>query len=119
MDVFVYRNNNIMKLTLHFVAFDVTKLVDTKVMKCYSFFVFFNGFYRVRLHFSVDPVRNNQRRSIMENTQVNKTIPKLYDPAFEHDNCGIGAVVNINGLRSHMTVSDALTIVERLEHRAG
>ncbi len=43
----------------------------------------------------------------------------LYDPSFEHDNCGIGAVVNIKGIKSHKTVSDALTIVETLEHRAG
>ena len=43
----------------------------------------------------------------------------LYDPAFEHDNCGIGAVVNIKGIKSHATVSNALKIVENLEHRAG
>ena len=43
----------------------------------------------------------------------------LYDKSFEHDNCGIGAVVNIKGIRSHKTVEDALTIVETLEHRAG
>ncbi|MBQ1526972.1 MAG: hypothetical protein IIZ75_07550, partial [Lachnospiraceae bacterium] len=38
---------------------------------------------------------------------------------FEHDNCGIGAIVNINGERDHAVVDDALKIVERLEHRAG
>ena len=43
----------------------------------------------------------------------------LYCPTMEHDNCGIGAVVNLKGERSHKTVDDALTIVERLEHRAG
>ena len=43
----------------------------------------------------------------------------LYSPAFEHDNCGIGAVVSINGIKTHQTVSDALSIVENLEHRAG
>ena len=43
----------------------------------------------------------------------------LYDSSFEHDNCGIGAVVNIKGVKSHQTVSDALKIVENLEHRAG
>ena len=43
----------------------------------------------------------------------------LYHPRFEHDACGIGAVVDIRGRKSHQTVSDALTIVERLEHRAG
>lgn len=43
----------------------------------------------------------------------------LYSPRFEHDNCGIGAVVNIKGVKSHDTVANALTIVETLEHRAG
>ena len=43
----------------------------------------------------------------------------LYDPQFEHDACGIGAVVDIKGRKSHQTVDDALRIVERLEHRAG
>lgn len=43
----------------------------------------------------------------------------LYRPQFEHDNCGIGAVVNINGEKSRRVVEDALTIVEKLEHRAG
>ena len=43
----------------------------------------------------------------------------LYRQQFEHDNCGIGAVVNIKGIKTHKTVSDALRIVENLEHRAG
>ena len=43
----------------------------------------------------------------------------LYRPDFEHDNCGIGAVVSIKGIKTHQTVSDALCIVENLEHRAG
>ena len=45
--------------------------------------------------------------------------PGLYRPEFEHDNCGIGAVVNIKGIKSHQTVENALKIVENLEHRAG
>lgn len=43
----------------------------------------------------------------------------LYNPEFEHDNCGIGAIVNIKGLKTHQTVENALKIVENLEHRAG
>ena len=43
----------------------------------------------------------------------------LYSPRFEHDNCGIGAVVDIKGRRTHETVENALKIVENLEHRAG
>ncbi len=43
----------------------------------------------------------------------------LYDNRYEHDACGIGAVASIDGKKSHQVVSDALTIVEQLEHRAG
>ena len=43
----------------------------------------------------------------------------MYNPNFEHDNCGIGAVVNIKGIKSHETVENALKIVENLKHRAG
>ena len=43
----------------------------------------------------------------------------LYRESFEHDNCGIGAIVNIKGKKSHSTVAGALKIVEHLEHRAG
>ena len=43
----------------------------------------------------------------------------LYDPKFEHDACGIGAVVSIHGKKTYKTVDDALKIVEKLEHRAG
>jgi len=37
----------------------------------------------------------------------------------EHDACGIGTVVNIDGHPDHQVLDDALTIVEKLEHRAG
>ena len=43
----------------------------------------------------------------------------LYNKSFEHDNCGIGAIVNIKGIKTHKTVENALSIVENLEHRAG
>ncbi len=48
--------------------------------------------------------------------QRNKT---LYRPEYEHDACGIGAIVSIRGIKTHKTVDDALKIVEKLEHRAG
>ena len=54
------------------------------------------------------------------NESASQTVlPGLYDPSFEHDNCGIGAVANIKGIKSHRTVEQALHIVENLEHRAG
>lgn len=57
----------------------------------------------------------------MDNYRVNEPFKAqgLYDPAFEHDNCGIGAVVNINGKQERRVVDGALKIVETLEHRAG
>ena len=52
---------------------------------------------------------------------VKTTTPKspLYREEFEHDNCGIGACVNIKGKKSRAIVENALKIVENLEHRAG
>ena len=41
----------------------------------------------------------------------------LYNPAFEHDACGIGFVASIKGSKSHQHISDALTVLENMEHR--
>ena len=41
----------------------------------------------------------------------------LYNPAFEHDACGIGFVASIKGNKSHQNISDALTVLENMEHR--
>ena len=54
---------------------------------------------------------NNYQDLILEN--------QLVLDELEHDNCGIGAVVNIKGKKTHDTVANALKIVEHLEHRAG
>jgi len=43
----------------------------------------------------------------------------LYDPAMEHDACGIGLVVNIKGHKSHKIVSDSLAVLRNLSHRGG
>ena len=43
----------------------------------------------------------------------------LYQSKFEHDACGVGAVVAIDGKKSHAIVEDALSIVRKLAHRAG
>jgi len=48
---------------------------------------------------------------------IMKENPGLYDPQFEHDACGIGFVANIKGNKSHQHISDALTILENMEHR--
>src|SRR5215471_16022359 len=41
----------------------------------------------------------------------------LYDPAYEHDACGVGFVVDLKGRKSHDIVQKALTILDNLEHR--
>ena len=41
------------------------------------------------------------------------------DPNAGHDACGIGAIVNIAGVKTHETVDRALCIVEKLQHRTG
>ncbi|MDR1136155.1 MAG: glutamate synthase large subunit [Clostridiales Family XIII bacterium] len=43
----------------------------------------------------------------------------LYDPAFEHDACGIGLLVNVNGERSHKLVDDAIEVLKNMKHRGG
>ena len=50
------------------------------------------------------------------------TIPPkqgLYDPQFEHDNCGIGLIVDMKGRQSHDIVQGALEICVNLDHRGG
>ena len=41
----------------------------------------------------------------------------LYSPAYEHDACGVGMVVNIHGGKSHELVDNALKVLENMEHR--
>ena len=57
----------------------------------------------------------------MDNYREQAPFPEqgLYDPRFEHENCGIGAVVNMKGETDRSVVDNALKIVETLEHRAG
>src|SRR5271168_3711321 len=41
----------------------------------------------------------------------------LYDPAYEHDACGVGMVADLNGRPDHDIVDRGLTVLERLAHR--
>ncbi len=41
----------------------------------------------------------------------------LYDPAFEHESCGVAIVARLNGVPTHETVERAITALENLEHR--
>jgi len=55
---------------------------------------------------------------------MTKMQENIYDQSYqqlrnEHDACGIGAIASIDGEKSYEILSDALSIVEKLEHRAG
>src|ERR1700675_4720110 len=41
----------------------------------------------------------------------------LYDPAFEHDSCGVGFVAHIKGVRSRQIIDDADRILRHMDHR--
>ena len=43
----------------------------------------------------------------------------LYRPQFDRDACGIGALANIKGVRSHQMLNDALSVLLNLDHRGG
>ena len=47
------------------------------------------------------------------------TTSSLYDPAFEHDACGIGFVAHLKGKKSHSVVDDAIIMLQNMEHRGG
>ena len=41
----------------------------------------------------------------------------LYDPAHEHDACGVGFVANVRGEKSHEVVAKGIQVLVNLEHR--
>ncbi len=41
----------------------------------------------------------------------------LYDPAYEHDSCGVGFVVHLDGKPRHEIVTSGIQILVNLEHR--
>lgn len=50
---------------------------------------------------------------------MSKSNQNMYLPDFEHDACGIGLIANIKRVRSHVIVSDAIQMLENMEHRGG
>ena len=74
--------------------------------------------------FSGKQKRNENKKRLRKGSRMTQSKERvmgeegLYRSSFEHDNCGIGAVVNFKGEKSHATVENALKIVENLEHRA-
>lgn len=48
---------------------------------------------------------------------MEETNKGLYQPDFEHDACGIGFRAHLKGGKSHQIVADAITMLERMDHR--
>src|SRR3954471_13981401 len=42
----------------------------------------------------------------------------LYDPAYEHDACGVGFVAHVHGVRSRDVVEKSLQLLQNLSHRS-
>ncbi|WP_304454294.1 glutamate synthase large subunit [Nocardiopsis sp. YSL2] len=61
------------------------------------------------------PAAQVRRSSVRTNAET--TSQGLYDPAFEHDACGVGFVADLTGRRSHDIVEKALTVLRNLDHR--
>src|SRR5262250_1307497 len=70
-----------------------------------------------------DEDRRGGERTVMDRDRMSGPTPGmppaqgLYDPAHEHDACGVGFVVDIKGRKSHAIVSQALTVLKNLLHR--
>ena len=64
---------------------------------------------------SIKKQRGKSSSQICDKTDRRKE--GLYDPAHEHDACGVGMIVNLNGSKSHELVDSALRVLENMKHR--
>jgi glutamate synthase domain-containing protein 2/glutamate synthase domain-containing protein 1/glutamate synthase domain-containing protein 3 len=55
----------------------------------------------------------------MKKAHIQPKAQGLYDPQYEHENCGIGLIVDMKGRKSHDIVKGALEICVNLDHRGG
>ena len=65
-------------------------------------------------------IRIMKHKSTITNQDYDKTETQqsgLYNPAYEHDACGVGMIVNLNGSKSHELVDSALRVLENMKHR--
>ena len=62
---------------------------------------------------------NRTDRNIFTNRRADgRLIPNgLYDPRFEHDNCGVGFVARLDGISTHTIIENSITVLINLEHR--
>ena len=59
----------------------------------------------------------HKQYGIMRDDRQNTDNAGLYNSRYEHDSCGVGMIVNLNGSKSHQTVDDALRVLENMRHR--
>ncbi|MEE8098541.1 MAG: hypothetical protein V3T13_01245, partial [Hyphomicrobium sp.] len=59
----------------------------------------------------------SQRKATLVGTPGRSEAQGLYDPAHEHDACGVGFIADMTGRKSHKIITDALKILQNLEHR--
>ena len=52
-------------------------------------------------------------------TSTRPTQNGLYNPEFEHENCGVGFIAHIKKQKSHQITLDALEMLTRMDHRGG
>src|SRR5688572_30950784 len=60
---------------------------------------------------------NNEARSTLQGRTTRPEKQGLYDPAYEHDACGVGFVVDIKGRKSHRILQQGLQVLTNLDHR--
>jgi glutamate synthase (NADPH/NADH) large chain len=66
-------------------------------------------------HMKASELLNNKTEEMVASGQPQRQ--GLYDPAYEHDACGVGMLVNIHGNKSHELVESALKVLENMRHR--
>jgi glutamate synthase (NADPH/NADH) large chain len=85
---------------------------NSVIRKCHDATWFGTTFYFVKTF-----PKSEEGADRMEQTGGYPKKQGLYDPQFEHDACGIGFVVNINGVKSHDIVCQGLKVLLNLDHR--
>jgi len=59
-----------------------------------------------------------KRNAVLNSNAAGYPRPRgLYDPAYEHDSCGVGFIAKLNGIPDHSLVSNSIKILINLEHR--
>jgi glutamate synthase (NADPH/NADH) large chain len=59
----------------------------------------------------------SRRKATLIGTPGRSEAQGLYDPAHEHDACGVGFIADMKGRKSHQIITNALKILQNLEHR--